>query len=66
MLFIESDQNEYDYICNVYFTDSWNGNEKYIVSIIDKSFVQGMLGGIGELSKLGLVITGDVLLHNLE
>jgi len=39
---IDSDQSEYDYICNVSLKESYNGNGTYDVSIINKDYIQGM------------------------
>lgn len=48
---IESDQTPYDYICNVTLANSWNGNGKYNVSIIDKNSIQGLPLGKWRITK---------------
>ena len=39
---IDEDQSKFDYICNVSLKESYNGNGKYDVSIINQDYIQGM------------------------
>lgn len=48
---IDSEQSEYDYICNVSLKDSNNGNGTFDVSIINKDYIQGMPVGKWRIKK---------------
>ena len=60
---IDTDQSEYDYICNVSLRSSSNGNDTYDVSIINKDYIQGVPVGkwqiIKELQKTILKTIGE-------
>ena len=60
---IDTDQSEYDYICNVSLRRSSNGNDTYDVSIINKDYIQGVPVGkwqiIKELQKTILKTIGE-------
>lgn len=47
----ESDQSEYDYICNVNLSSSSNGNGTYNISIVNKDLAQGFPIGKWRITK---------------
>ena len=47
----DSDQTDYDYICNVTLQSSNNGNGMYDISILNKNFVQGFPIGKWRITK---------------
>lgn len=53
-LTIESDQTQYDYICNVMLANENNGNGTYDISIIDKQLLKGFPIGNWQITKASI------------